>query len=108
MLDTAPLTSVQDCRVIARCVDGFVVVVAAHRTPRRLVEEALATLDRAKILGLVFNLDERRTSAYAYGHHRPDPLTGPGRAGALRRVATKVGASLRGQSAPDGPSMGSS
>jgi Mrp family chromosome partitioning ATPase len=39
-------------------VDGFLVVVA-HRTPRRLVEEALSTLDHAKILGIIFNQDDR-------------------------------------------------
>lgn len=107
VLDTAPLTAVQDCRVIARCVDGFVVVVAAHRTPRRLVEEGLATLDRGKVLGLVFNLDERRAGAYAYGYELPENLPAAGRPGTLRRVATRVGASLRGHADPGGPRGGS-
>jgi Mrp family chromosome partitioning ATPase len=30
VLDTPPLTGVQDCRVIGRWVDGFLLVVAAH------------------------------------------------------------------------------
>ncbi len=96
ILDTAPLNSVQDCRVIARCVGGFLVVVAADRTPRRLVEEALATLDRAMILGLVFNVDSRRSSNYSPGYYHPDDPVPAGRpSGALRRVATKVGGSFR-------------
>ncbi len=57
VIDTPPLAEVQDCRLIASWVDGFLVVVAAHRTPRRLVEEALAIVEPAKILGLVFNGD---------------------------------------------------
>ena len=41
VVDAPPLCSVQDCRIIAHWVDGFLLVVAAHRTPRRLVDEAL-------------------------------------------------------------------
>src|SRR5712692_5487817 len=52
VVDTPPLVAVQDCRVIARWIDGFLVVVAAHRTPRRLLEEALTVVDPAKIMGL--------------------------------------------------------
>jgi capsular exopolysaccharide synthesis family protein len=68
ILDTPPLAAVQDCKLIARWVDGFLVVVAAYQTPRRLIEEALSVIDPAKILGLVFNgdSDRRRTSHYGY------------------------------------------
>lgn len=68
VLDTPPMVSVPDCRVIGRWVDGFLVVVTAHRTPRKLVEEALSVIEPAKVLGLVFNNDDRhlsRTSSYA-------------------------------------------
>src|SRR5207249_11825274 len=34
ILDTPPIVPVPDCRCIAACVDGFVLVVSAHRTPR--------------------------------------------------------------------------
>ena len=44
------------------------VVVAAHRTPRRLVEEALSVVERAKILGLVFNGDDDRGHIDHYGY----------------------------------------
>ncbi|MGH9365000.1 MAG: CpsD/CapB family tyrosine-protein kinase, partial [Thermoanaerobaculia bacterium] len=49
VLDTAPLLNVPDCRIIAKWVDGFLVVVDAHGTPRRLVQEALDVLDPTKI-----------------------------------------------------------
>jgi hypothetical protein len=50
-------------------VDGFLVVVAANKTPRRLLEEALKVMDPAKIVGLVFNRDEQQTSGYYYASH---------------------------------------
>ena len=59
ILDTPPLVTVQDCRIIARWVDGVILVVSAHETPRRLVEEALNVLDPAKVLGFVFNRDDQ-------------------------------------------------
>jgi len=64
VVDTPPLVSIPDCRAIARCVDGFLVVVAAHRTPRKLLEEALTVVDPAKIIGLVFNCDDRPLGGY--------------------------------------------
>ena len=57
---------------------GFLVVVAAEKTPRKILEEALNLLDPAKILGLVFNEDNRPMAGYHYRSH-PD-LT------ALRRL----------------------
>ncbi|HEY3066273.1 MAG TPA: CpsD/CapB family tyrosine-protein kinase [Methylomirabilota bacterium] len=70
VVDTPPLVAVPDCRVISRWVDGFVVVVAAHRTPRRLVEEALTVVELDKMIGLVFNRDERPLSGYYHYAYR--------------------------------------
>lgn len=67
LLDTPPLVAFPDCRVIGRWVDGFLVVVSAHRTPRKLVEEALNVVDSAKLVGLVFNGDDRPLFGY-YGY----------------------------------------
>ena len=82
ILDAPPLVSVQDCRVIARWVDGLIVVVSAHRTPKRLVEEALNVVDPSKGLGFVFNNDDRGV-ARLYG--------GPRGADATGRLATARG-----------------
>jgi Mrp family chromosome partitioning ATPase len=68
VLDTPPVVSLSDCRLIGNWVDGFVIVVAAHRTPRKLVEEALNVLEPAKVLGFVFN-NEGRSAGYAYRHN---------------------------------------
>jgi protein-tyrosine kinase len=64
VVDTPPLVSIPDCRAIARCVDGFLVIVAAHRTPRKLLEEALTVIEPAKVIGLVFNGDDRPLAGY--------------------------------------------
>src|SRR2546428_662774 len=74
VVDTPPLVPVSDNRVLARCVDAFLVVVAAHSTPRRLVEEGLRLVDPAKLLGIVFNQDARMSSEYRgyYGRTRDE------------------------------------
>src|SRR5262249_6083648 len=62
IVDTPPLVSVPDGRVTGKLVDGFLMVVAANRTPRRLLEEALSLLEPLKIIGMVFNGDDRHLS----------------------------------------------
>jgi capsular exopolysaccharide synthesis family protein len=73
VLDTPPLVSLSDCRLIGNWVDGFLIVVAAHRTPRKLVEEALNVLEPAKVVGFVFN-NERSAARYAYHYNGAAPV----------------------------------
>jgi len=76
VLDTPPLVSVSDFRLIADLVDGFVIVVAAHRTPRKLLADALSLVDASKLIGIVFNGDRPLHGYYGYyygydeGRHR--------------------------------------
>jgi len=72
VLDSPPLVGLPDCRVLANFADGFVVVVAAHRTPKRLVQDALEVVEPTKMIGLVFNMDERPMSGY-YREYGPTP-----------------------------------
>jgi protein-tyrosine kinase len=67
LVDTPPFVGLPDCRLIERGVDGFLVVVSAHKTPRKMLAEVLNTMDPAKLLGVVFNADDRRASQY-YGY----------------------------------------
>ncbi|HXD73349.1 MAG TPA: CpsD/CapB family tyrosine-protein kinase [Vicinamibacterales bacterium] len=70
LIDTPPLVPLPDCRLIGKWVDGFLLVVGAHRTPRKLVTDALHLLDAAKVIGIVFNGDRRPLSdQYGYGHY---------------------------------------
>lgn len=70
IIDTPPVVPLADCRVLGSVIDGYVVVVAAHRTPRPLLAEALTLLDSGKVVGLVFNGDDRPLAAYygSYGY----------------------------------------
>ena len=63
VVDTPPLVALPDCRVLANHVDAFLLVVTAHKTPRRLLEAALGAVDPARILGLVFNGDDDSPTA---------------------------------------------
>jgi len=68
LVDAPPVVPLADCRLLARWVDGFIVVVAARKTPRKLLGDALNQLDPAKVLGLVFNGDDRPLAPY-YGYY---------------------------------------
>jgi capsular exopolysaccharide synthesis family protein len=68
VVDTPPVVPVPDCRLIARLVEGFIILVGAHRTRRELLQEAFAALDPTKVLGLVFNGDDRPPRSY-YGYY---------------------------------------
>lgn len=68
LLDTAPLVPVPDTRLLAEYTDGFIIVVAAHQTPRVLLAEALNMMDPKKVIGIVFNGDDRPLSGY-YGYY---------------------------------------
>jgi len=64
VLDTPPVLPAPDSRLLAEWIDGYLIVVSADKTPRRLLEETLALLGPAKILGLVFNRESYKHSRY--------------------------------------------
>ena len=93
ILDAPPVVPVSDCRVIAKCVDGLLMVVAAHRTPRGMLEEALDLLGPDKLLGIVFNgcdLMPRRYYGY-YGYAMPTAAKRTRRNSTLRGLASHQG-----------------
>jgi Mrp family chromosome partitioning ATPase len=70
ILDTPPIVPVVDSALLSRVVDGVLVVVAANKTPRKLLEEALNELDPAKVVGIVFNNDNRPLYGYDTNYRR--------------------------------------
>jgi capsular exopolysaccharide synthesis family protein len=68
VVDTPPLVPLFDSVLLGRLVDGLIVVVAANRTPRKLLGDVLDLLDASKVLGIVFNGDDR-TSHGRYGRY---------------------------------------
>lgn len=73
VLDTPPLVPLPDTRSVAECTDVFVMVVAAHRTPKVLLGEALNLMDPSKLIGIVFNRDDGPLSGY-YNHYYSSAL----------------------------------
>lgn len=68
LIDTPPAVAVADSQLLAQWVDAVILVVAAHKTNRRAVAEALTILD-PKVVGIVFNGDDRPLSASYSGYY---------------------------------------
>jgi len=87
LVDTPPVVPVADVHALSQWVDGVILVVTAHQTPRELVSEALSAMDPEKLVGLVFNGDDeplsRRYRSY-YGY--ADEAPGSGWLAPLRRL----------------------
>jgi len=94
IVDTPPLLPLPDCRLLGRCVDGFLIVVAAHKTPRKVLMDAVNLVDPAKIIGTVFNGDSGTLEPYGgyysyYNHGTAGELRNGGGGGNWWRRALK-------------------
>ncbi len=70
IIDTPPVLPLPDCGLLRDLVDGYLVVVSARSTPRKLVGEALSVLDPASVIGLVYNRDDRPIFGFYGSHYR--------------------------------------
>ncbi len=79
VIDTPPLLPVFDSTLLAKLADGVLMIVAARQTPRKLLAEALNLLDADKLLGIVFNRDERPLFGYynSYSRYYREYFTDP-------------------------------
>jgi len=89
IVDTPPVIAVPDCRVISSGVDGFLVIVNAHKTPTRLLNETVSVLGQSKVLGLIFNRDDQPIAEHLYNSYGPDPSGGW--TGSIRRRLRRNG-----------------
>ena len=87
IVDTPPVIAVPDCRVISSGVDGFLIIVNAHKTPTRLLSETVNVLGQSKVLGLIFNRDDQPIAEHLYNSYGPDPSGGW--TGSIRRRTSK-------------------
>jgi polysaccharide biosynthesis transport protein len=69
VVDTPPVVALPDARALSTLVDGFLLVVRSGVTPRSLLAEALEALEADKVMGLVFNGDQRPFDGY-YGRYQ--------------------------------------
>jgi capsular exopolysaccharide synthesis family protein len=59
VVDTPPVHPFPDVGILKDIVDGFVLVVRANQTPRELVRDSVEAVGTPRVLGLIFNDDER-------------------------------------------------
>lgn len=59
VIDTPPALPFPDVGILRDLVDGFVMVIRANRTPREQVRESLEAIGTQRVLGMIFNDDER-------------------------------------------------
>ncbi len=70
IFDTTSLMSTTEADILANQVDGIIIVVRYGETDREVVKQALKNIDRDKILGIVFNGADYRTSSFYYQETR--------------------------------------
>ena len=70
-IDSPPVMPVSDALLLAKMVDGVVMVIGGQETPKKVVKEARARLTyaRAKILGTVLNKVDLQRSGYYYHNY---------------------------------------
>ena len=72
VIDTPPVLSTPDPQVVARHVDGVLLVVRARKTPRSYVVKAIQSLNSTKLMGVVLNGAELgMASKYYYYSYAP-------------------------------------
>lgn len=106
IFDSTPLLATTEPEVLSRWVDGIILVVRAGITPRETVVQALKRIEKEKILGVVLNGLDFRTSAlhsryfgsdgyyYKYGYgrgRRGKGAQGANGKGFLRTLRSRLG-----------------
>ena len=66
VIDTPPMM-LADTHVLARLADGVLMVVRSGVTPKPALEQALAGLERERLIGIVMNDVDAAPGAYTYG-----------------------------------------
>jgi protein-tyrosine kinase len=67
VVDTPPVGLLPDANLMARMVDATLFVVRAGRTPYQVIQKAVATIGRDRIMGVVLNgTDETLDTSYNY------------------------------------------
>lgn len=68
LIDSPPVLPLTDAALLSRYVDASLLVVRAHQTPRDAVEQALSTLGKKHVLGVLLNAHDGVNKSYAkYG-----------------------------------------
>jgi capsular exopolysaccharide synthesis family protein len=66
IIDTPPVIPCPDYRLLEPSIDGVILVVAADKTPREMMDRALDLLDRSKTLGVILNGEAHQADRSSY------------------------------------------
>jgi protein-tyrosine kinase len=66
IIDSPPIILTTDPTVLSEMVDGIILVVLAGKTSQQLVQRAVKSINKEKILGIVLNQIEPGFSSYSY------------------------------------------
>jgi Mrp family chromosome partitioning ATPase len=70
LIDSPPIGVVADLNLIEAGCDGSLIVVRAHRTTERALEDALGQIDCKKVLGAIWNEDTKSLEGYSYSYRK--------------------------------------
>jgi capsular exopolysaccharide synthesis family protein len=66
IIDSSPIISTTEPILLSETVDGIILVIKANRTPREVIQRSVKSLDRQKIIGVVFNQIDSKLPAHHY------------------------------------------
>jgi non-specific protein-tyrosine kinase len=69
IIDSSPIFSTSEPTLLSKMVEGVVLVVMADRTPRESTRRAIQSIDRQKIIGVVFNQKEFKPMGHYYSSY---------------------------------------
>jgi len=70
VIDSPPIMATADPSLLSKIVDGIILVVRAGYTSRESVQNAIKSIDRQKIIGVVFNQIDVKPSTYSSEYYR--------------------------------------
>ena len=70
IIDSPPIISTSEPTLLSKMVDAIVLVVMGNQTPKESIRRAVKSIDRQKIIGVVFNQIDLKPSRY-YSEYNP-------------------------------------
>jgi capsular exopolysaccharide synthesis family protein len=70
VIDSPPIMATADPSLLSKMVDGIILVIRAGYTSRESVQGAIKSVDRQKIIGVVFNQIDAKPSTYFSENYR--------------------------------------
>jgi protein-tyrosine kinase len=70
VIDSPPIMATADPTLLSTMVDGIILVIRAGYTSRESVQTAIKSIDRQKIIGVIFNQIDVKPSTYSSEYYR--------------------------------------